>query len=76
MHSSFKVPPEHFNQVEVWTGTGTSHDYYILVLFFFSRSAPDLLMCLGSLSCCLIKLFQAAVSGQVTSYLTREFFGI
>lgn len=60
MHSSLK----HSSQVEVWT---LSH--HTLILCFFSNSVLELLLCVGSLSCC-------RVSQQMMSHLTVECFGV
>ena len=49
MHSSRKVLSQHFNWVKsgLWLG-----HHETSILFFFSHSVVDLLVCLGSLSCC------------------------
>ncbi len=42
--------------------------------FLFSRSVVDLLVCLGSLSCC--NLGQALAVERISSHLSLEYFGI
>ncbi len=47
--SLFKVMPQHLNRIQVRTWLGHSK---VFILFFFSHSEVDLLVCFGSLSCC------------------------
>lgn len=49
-----QVSQQHFNQVEVWTLTVSLQ--HLDSFLFFSHSAVDLLLCLGSLSSCMTKL--------------------
>lgn len=47
-----------------------------LILFFFGNSSVDLLLCFGSLSCCMIQ-FQSILSVRwMASHLTEECFDI
>jgi len=55
MHSFLKVPHQYLNQVEVWTLTELLQAE-LLILFFDMLSVVDLLLCLGSLSCCMTQI--------------------
>lgn len=70
MHSSPKVL--HCNQRY---GLQLGH-CSTLILFFFGNSGVDLLLCFGSLSCCMIQ-FQSILSVRwMGSHLTEECFDI
>ena len=44
-----------------------------LILFFFTHSVVDLLLCLGSLSCWWASFSPALAAGQMASHLTQRF---
>lgn len=64
-HSSIEVLQQHFNKADVYTLTGTLK--YLLFLFS-SHSVVDLLRCLGSMFCFIIRL-------GFSSRLTLDYFG-
>ena len=70
MHSSLKVPPQHFNQVGVWTSTGSLQHLHSFIF------VVDFQPFLGSLAFAWHKLSQVVPVRQRASHLTLEYFGI